>query len=58
MNAVSLIDFRTPAAGFDQPLELWQACHERIADRLVLGANWVHGHGSLFWVLGIGYWVH
>jgi len=31
MNSVSLIDFRTPAAGFDQPLELWQACHERIA---------------------------
>jgi pyridoxamine 5'-phosphate oxidase len=28
---VSLIDFRTPAAGFDQPLALWQACHDRIA---------------------------
>lgn len=26
----SLIDFRTPAAGFDQPLELWLACHERV----------------------------
>lgn len=24
------IDFRTPAAGFDQPLELWLACHERV----------------------------
>jgi hemerythrin-like domain-containing protein len=26
----SLIDFRTPAAGFDQPLALWEACHERV----------------------------
>lgn len=24
------IDFRTPGAGFDQPLELWMACHERV----------------------------
>lgn len=24
------IDFRTPAAGFDEPLELWAACHERV----------------------------
>mgnify|MGYP001765205654 CR=1 FL=1 len=24
------IDFRTPGAGFDQPLDLWQACHERV----------------------------
>lgn len=24
------IDFRTPAAGFDQPLALWIACHERV----------------------------
>ncbi len=24
------IDFRTPAAGFDQPLELWLACHDRV----------------------------
>ncbi|HEU0201073.1 MAG TPA: hemerythrin domain-containing protein [Burkholderiaceae bacterium] len=24
------IDFRTPAAGFDQPLALWSACHERV----------------------------
>lgn len=32
MNAaISLIDFRTPAAGFDQPLAMWQACHERVA---------------------------
>jgi pyridoxamine 5'-phosphate oxidase len=31
MSAVSLIDFRTPAAGFDQPLEMWHACHERVA---------------------------
>lgn len=27
----STIDFRTPAAGFDQPLQMWQACHERVA---------------------------
>lgn len=26
-----IIDFRTPASGFDQPLALWQACHERVA---------------------------
>jgi hemerythrin-like domain-containing protein len=31
MAATSLIDFRTPAAGFDQPLEMWHACHERVA---------------------------
>jgi hemerythrin-like domain-containing protein len=31
MSATSFIDFRTPAAGFDQPLELWHACHERVA---------------------------
>lgn len=31
MGAFSIIDFRTPAAGFDQPLALWQACHERVA---------------------------
>lgn len=24
------IDFRTPAAGFDRPLALWQACHVRV----------------------------
>ncbi len=27
---MATIDFRTPAAGFDQPLELWLACHERV----------------------------
>ncbi len=27
---MSIIDFRTPAAGFDQPLELWLACHDRV----------------------------
>lgn len=27
---MSTIDFRTPAAGFDQPLELWLACHDRV----------------------------
>ncbi len=31
MSAVSSIDFRSPAAGFDQPLEMWHACHERVA---------------------------
>lgn len=31
MNAVSTIDFRSPAAGFDQPLDMWHACHERAA---------------------------
>lgn len=31
MNAASFIDFRTPAAGFDQPLAMWHACHERVA---------------------------
>jgi pyridoxamine 5'-phosphate oxidase len=24
------IDFSTPAAGFDRPLDLWSACHERV----------------------------
>lgn len=27
---MSIIDFRQPAAGFDQPLELWLACHDRV----------------------------
>lgn len=27
---MALIDFRTPAAGFDQPLQLWLACHDRV----------------------------
>ncbi len=31
MSATSNIDFRTPAAGFDQPLQMWLACHERVA---------------------------
>jgi hemerythrin-like domain-containing protein len=29
-DGVSIIDFRMPAAGFDQPLELWLACHDRV----------------------------
>jgi hemerythrin-like domain-containing protein len=29
-DTVALIDFRTPAAGFDQPLQLWLACHDRV----------------------------
>jgi pyridoxamine 5'-phosphate oxidase len=28
--AASTIDFRTPGAGFDQPVEMWLACHERV----------------------------
>ena len=32
----SIIDFRTPAAGFDQPIELWLACHERILRMIAL----------------------
>ena len=31
-----IIDFRTPAAGFDQPIEMWLACHERILRMLAL----------------------
>lgn len=27
---MALLDFRTPAAGFDQPLQLWLACHDRV----------------------------
>lgn len=27
---MSILDFRVPAAGFDQPLELWLACHDRV----------------------------
>lgn len=26
----STIDFRTPEAGFDQPVDMWLACHERV----------------------------
>lgn len=26
----SPIDFSTPAAGFDQPIEMWLACHQRV----------------------------
>jgi hemerythrin-like domain-containing protein len=26
----SLVDFSSPAAGFDQPLALWNACHDRV----------------------------
>ena len=31
MNAVSRIDFSTPSAGFDEPIEMWLGCHQRIA---------------------------
>ena len=34
-----VIDFRTPAAGFDQPIELWLACHERILRMIALLAR-------------------
>jgi hemerythrin-like domain-containing protein len=27
---MATIDFRTPGAGFDQPVEMWMACHERV----------------------------
>ena len=27
---MSIIDFRVPDAGFDQPLALWLACHDRV----------------------------
>jgi hemerythrin-like domain-containing protein len=27
---MAVIDFRAPAAGFDHPIEMWHACHERI----------------------------
>jgi len=27
---MALLDFHTPAAGFDQPLQLWLACHDRV----------------------------
>ncbi len=27
---MAILDFRMPAAGFDQPLELWLACHDRV----------------------------
>lgn len=26
----STIDFRTPGAGFDEPVEMWLACHQRV----------------------------
>ncbi len=31
-----IIDFRTPAAGFDQPIQMWLACHERILRMIAL----------------------
>jgi hemerythrin-like domain-containing protein len=30
MDMTGTIDFRTPGAGFDQPVEMWLACHERV----------------------------
>jgi len=32
----AIIDFRTPAAGFDQPIEMWLACHERMLRMIAL----------------------
>jgi hemerythrin-like domain-containing protein len=43
MNALSTIDFRSPAAGFDQPLAMWQACHERVTRMTNLLAR-LHDH--------------
>jgi pyridoxamine 5'-phosphate oxidase len=31
-----IIDFRTPATGFDQPIEMWLACHERMLRMIAL----------------------
>jgi pyridoxamine 5'-phosphate oxidase len=31
MNAVSRLEFSSPSAGYDQPLEMWIDCHKRIA---------------------------
>lgn len=36
MLVSGIIDFRTPAAGFDQPIQMWLACHERILRMLAL----------------------
>ena len=27
---MAVIEFRAPAAGFDHPIEMWQACHDRV----------------------------
>ena len=40
---MAIIDFRTPAAGFDQPLELWLACHDRVR-RMVSLLERLHEH--------------
>jgi hemerythrin-like domain-containing protein len=45
----STIDFRTPGAGFDQPVEMWLACHERVQRfAALLGrlAAHLHRHGA------------
>ena len=34
--ASCIIDFRTTSAGFDQPIEVWLACHERILRMVAL----------------------
>jgi len=36
MRMKAFVDFRTPAAGFDQPIEMWLACHERILRMIAL----------------------
>lgn len=36
MTASPLILHAAPAAGFDQPFEMLQACHERVGRMLVL----------------------
>jgi hemerythrin-like domain-containing protein len=43
------IDFRTPEAGFDQPVEMWLACHQRVlrfAAMLSRVAEHVRSHGA------------
>ncbi len=43
------IDFRTPGAGFDQPVDMWLACHERVqrfAALMTRLAKHVQQHGA------------
>jgi hemerythrin-like domain-containing protein len=43
------IDFRAPAAGFDEPVEMWRACHERVqrfTGLLSRLAGYLHEHGA------------
>lgn len=47
-NAATLPGFASPAVGFDQPLEMLHACHDRVERTLSLLGRLVahvHGHG-------------